>query len=228
VVRVRADVLVGLTVWRLMVAAIAWYGFDQVTGYSQVPPWESPWGWDALAELSQQASLLAVVCYLGFALYPLFVGGRRHEPRGSWLRGSLVITLWLVSVTANFVLDNGGQLDVPGFLFEHLITPIIVTADFLIVGRGQDNLRWWFPLTWATPALAYFVALAFTGFRLYGIFNPGDPGQITLIASAFLAAILGAGYLFYGVCRVRAHVLGHTGPSAPLPVLQATTPVTTT
>jgi hypothetical protein len=227
-VRVRTDVLVGLSVWRLIVAAIAWYGFDQVTGYSQVPPWDSPWGWDALAELSQQASLLVVVCYVGFALYPLFVGGRQHEPRRSWLRGALVITLWLVSVTANFVLDNGGQLDVRGFLFEHLITPIIVTADFLIVGRGQDNLRWWYPLTWATPALGYFVALAFTGFQLYGIFDPNDPGQVTLVASAFFAAILGTGYLFYGLCQLRARLLGHTAPATPLPAARASASVTTT
>jgi hypothetical protein len=175
-----------------------------------------------------QASLLVVVCYLGFALYPLFVGGRRHEPGRSWLRGALVITLWLVSVTAIFVLDNGGQLDVTGFLFEHLITPIIVTADFLIVGRGQDKLRWWYPLTWATPALAYFVALAFSGFQLYGIFDPNDPGQITLIASAFLAAIIGAGYLFYGLCRLRARLLGHTTPAASPPVPQPSASVTTT
>ena len=216
--RPRADVLVGVTVWRLLVAAVAWYGFDQGTGYSQEPPWESSWGWRPLAELSQQASLLVVVCYLGFALYPLLLRGRRHEPRRSWLRGALVVTLWLVSVTAIFVLDNGGQLDRRGFLFEHLITPIIVTVDFLCVGRGQDALRWWYPLTWATPALAYFVALAFTGFRLYGIFDPDDPGQITLVASAFFAAIIGAGYLCYGLCKLRAQLLGHRAPAPPIAV----------
>jgi len=73
-----ANRLVGVTLWRVFVAAVGWYGFDQVTDASRLLPWALP-PWWMLGELSQLASLLVVVCYLALAAYPLLVGGARHE-----------------------------------------------------------------------------------------------------------------------------------------------------
>jgi hypothetical protein len=216
--RPRADVLVGMTIWRLIVAGLAWYGFDQVTGYSRTPPWDAYFGWEPVRELSQLGSLLVAICYLGLAVYPLFVSGRRHEPRRSWLRGALVIIMWLVSLTAIFIIGSG-QLDDRGFLFEHLLTPVIVTVDFLVVGRGQDGLRWWYPLTWVLPPAVYFGYLATDDFDLYyGLFDPSDPVQIALRAAGFLVALVAVGYLLLGLGRLRVRLLGHDVPAAPGPV----------
>ena len=74
-----ANRLVGVTLWRVFVAALAWYGFDQITDASRLLPWALP-PWWMLGELSQLASLLVVVGYLLLAAYPLVVNGRPHEP----------------------------------------------------------------------------------------------------------------------------------------------------
>jgi hypothetical protein len=215
---VRPNVLVGVTLWRVFVAWVAWYGFDQITQVSQYLPWYGLPPWypvGAFGELSQLASLLTAVSYLGLAGYPLFVGGRRHEPNRAWLRGALAVLLWLVSLTAILVFDNHGQLNVPGFLFEHLITPLVVTVDLVAVGRSQRNLRWWYPLTWVAPPAAYFGYLAATGFTNYpGLFDPSDPARLSLVAAAFLGLIVVVGYLLLGLTRLT----GLLARRPPLPV----------
>jgi len=200
----NANRLVGVTLWRVFVAVVGWYGFDQVTDASRLLPWALP-PWWMLGELSQLASLLVVVCYLALAAYPLLVGGRRHEPRRAWLRGAFAVILWLVSITAIFVFDNHGQLSNLGFFFEHLVTPVVVTVDLLVVGQGVSNVRWWYPLTWVIPPLVYFAGLAANNFEAYpGLFDPSDPVRMSLVVGAFLAVILAVGYLFYGVGKLRS------------------------
>jgi hypothetical protein len=204
-VRPRLGTLVAVTVWRLAIAGCALYGLDRVTRWSTVPPWESYWGWWPLAELSQLASAMIAVCYLGFAAYPFFTGGRRHEPRRSWLRGALTVQMWLVSLTPILLFDNHGRLDHPGFLFEHLVTPVVVTLDFLVVGQGQLRSRWWYPLTWIAFPLVYYIGLAASGFAHYGNLFPADrPGFLALVTAGFLVALIGVGYLLHGL----AHLIG--------------------
>src|SRR5262245_57590971 len=83
--RVGAGVLAGVTLWRLVIATCAFTGFGAAAAQMN-DPWPG---------LSQQASLLAGVVYVGLALYPLFTGGRAHEPRSPWLRGAMSVLLLL-------------------------------------------------------------------------------------------------------------------------------------
>ncbi|WP_415648991.1 hypothetical protein, partial [Stackebrandtia soli] len=196
--RPGSELLTIVTLWRLAIAAAAWYGLHNVIGaYGE-------YDWAGLSELSQLASLVIAVCYLGLACYPVFTGGRRHEPRSAWLRGALAVLMVLVCLTAILVLGNGGRLDHHGFFFEHLVTPALVTLDFILVGRSQRDVRWWYPLTWVSLPLAYFVFMLFVNPQEYGmLLSPQNP-YFYLIVGGFLIAVLVIGYVLLAIARIPA------------------------
>jgi hypothetical protein len=187
--RVGAGVLVGVTAWRLAVAACAFIGLGGALS-AMSDPWPA---------LSQQASAFAGVVYLGLALYPLVTGGRAHEPRSPWLRGATAVLLLLVCVTYLTVID--GSLDEPWSMFEHLVTPLVVLADFVLVGRDQVNVRWWHPLTWVVFPAAYLVYYVAADLGLYGSFLDPRAGDFLGVVAAFLLAIVAAGYVLYGIAK---------------------------
>jgi hypothetical protein len=193
--RVSPGVLFGVSMWRLVIVVFAIIGFSLAVSAST--------GSGALAALSQQASLVTALCYLGLLAYPAFTGGRRHEPVSPWLRGALVVLLGLVSVT--FLTMLGGGLDETWSLFEHLLTPLAVLADWLFVGRNQANTRWWFPFAWLLPPLAYlvfYIVYVGDGYPIYPFLNPHD-GDFTGIVFAFLAGVLVFGFVVQGLGRLR-------------------------
>ena len=190
--------MVGVTIWRMVVAWCALYGFDRVTNWPM-------WGIDLrpLYELSQLSSLVVGLSYLGLAAYPLFVAGRRHEPASGWLRGALAVVMLLVCLTSILFL-GGGNLTHPGFLFEHLVTPVVVVVDFLFVGRNQERTRWWHPLSWVVLPLAYFVFLLSTGVRSYrNLFAPSNDDFAVTVAG-FFVGVIAVGYLLHGLVRARS------------------------
>ncbi len=211
--RVRSGVLVGVSLWRLVIVIFAFVGFTlAVSGGT---------GDAEFAALSQQASLLTAVCYLILLLYPLFTGGRRHEPVRPWLRGALVVLLSLVSVT--FLTMLGGELNETWSLFEHLLTPLAVLADWLFVGRDQRAVRWWFPFTWLAFPLAYLLFyIAYvggTGEPIYPFLDPGD-GDFVGVVFGFLAAVLAFGFVIYGIGKLKGAISDgatHNGGRPPVP-----------
>jgi hypothetical protein len=181
--------------WRLVIVVLASTGFGLALGAAT--------GSGALAALSQQASLLTAICYLFLLLYPAFTGGRRHEPASPWLRGALVVLLGLVSVT--FLTMLGGALDDTWSLFEHLLTPLVVLADWLFVGRDQSGGRWWYPFTWLAFPLAYllfYIVYVGGGEPIYPFLDP-HAGDFVGIVFAFLAAVLGFGFVVFGLGRLK-------------------------
>lgn len=198
-----AGLLVGVTAWRLLVSAFGFVGFG-----AAVATMRDPW-----PALSQQASLLTGVVYLGLALYPLFTGGRTHEPRTPWLRGAMCVLLLLVAGT--YLTLMSGDLGSVHSLFEHLLTPLVVLADWVLVGRNQARVRWWHPVSWLVFPLAYLVYFMVERPRLYrGFLNP-DSGDFPATVAGFLVAVLAAGYVLYGIAKLRA---------VPAPVLQGGQP----
>lgn len=194
--RVGAGVLTGVTLWRLFVAACGFVGFGAAAA-TMSDPWPG---------LSQQASLLAGVGYVGLALYPLFTGGRAHEPSSPWLRGAMTVLLLLVSVT--FLVIMEGDLDDTWSLFEHLVTPLAVFVDWAAVGRNQAAVRWWHPLTWVVFPAAYLVYFVTADPGLYGSFlDPADSDFAGTVVG-FLAAVVAAGYLLYGIAKLKTAVAG--------------------
>jgi hypothetical protein len=174
-----------LSAWRLLVAASAFIGFGYAVA-DIVEPWRA---------LSQQASLLTGAVYLALA-----VSGGRVERLATWLRGGMAVLLTLVCVT--FLTLLGGVLDNTSSLFEHLITPVLVVADWVVVGRTR-GVRWWYPLSWLVFPTAYLVYFVLADVQLYrGVLDP-RAGDFTFTVAEFLVALLVAGYALYGIARVR-------------------------
>ncbi len=190
--RLSGGVLAGVVVWRLVVAACAFTGF-----FAAVAVMYDPW-----PALSQQASLLTGVVYLGLAAYPLFTGGRTHEPASPWLRGAVCVLLLLVAGTYQTLMS--GDVDDTYSLFEHVITPLVVFADWVLVGRSQARVRWWHPWSWLVFPLAYLVYFVIARPSLYGGFLDPDSSTFAGMVLFFLLAVLATGYLLYGIGKVKA------------------------
>jgi hypothetical protein len=190
--RLDAGVLAGVVAWRLVVAACAFTGFGAAFAMMSDP-------WPAL---SQQASLFTGLVYLGLALYPLFTGGRTHEPASPWLRGAVCVLLLLVAITYQMLMS--GDVDDIYSLFEHVITPLVVLADWVLVGRSQARVRWWHPVSWLVFPLAYLVYFMAARPPLYGGFLDPDSSVFGGMVMFFALAVLATGYLLYGIAKVKA------------------------
>lgn len=196
---VNPAVLIGVSLWRLAIVACALYGFSDATGWSE-----------NFEGLSQQASLATGIIYTGLLLYPVFTGGRRHEPKSPWLRGATTVLLLLVAGT--FFGIMGGDADY--LPFEHIYTPLIVLVDWLFVGRNQDNSKWWHPLTWIAFPLAYLVYFLAGGIyeSLYSFLDPeGD--EFAGMIGGLLAGVIAVGYLLYGAGKLKGALRGGNQPT---------------
>jgi hypothetical protein len=180
-----------LNLWRLVVATSAFVGF----GYA-VATFHEPW-----RALSQQASLLCGAVYLGLALL-----GGRAERLATWLRGAMAVLLALVCVTYLTVID--GPLDTVASFFEHLVTPAVVLADWVLAGRTR-TARWWYPLSWLAFPTAYLVYFVAADVGLYRSFLDPGAADFALTVVEFMLALVVAGYALYGIAKVRG---GATAP----------------
>ncbi|GLZ79435.1 hypothetical protein Afil01_42420 [Actinorhabdospora filicis] len=189
----EAQAQVTRALWRLAVAFMALFGVWNTIYYSFAG--ESFIDWEGLRELSQSGSALAGVVYIGLALTL-----DRPERVSSWLRGAMAVLMLLIAVTSMTLMDP--QLYETGFLFEHLITPLAVVLDFLLVGRGQFRTRWWEPLTWTVFPLLYLVFFLVADVQSYrGFLNPDDPYFLAVVGG-FLAGVLAVGFALFALARV--------------------------
>ena len=192
--RITPNVLVGVSLWRLLIIVFALVGFCSAVNQS---------GTGALPALSQQANVFTAAVYLFLLLFPLFTGGVRHEPDTPWLRGTTTVLLGLVSVT--FLTLIGGSLASPWSLFEHLLTPLVVLIDWVVVGKAQRNVRWWFPISWVILPLAYLVFYIFyvrNHELIYDFLDPSRP-NFPMVVFEFLCGVLVFGYLVYGIGKLK-------------------------
>lgn len=189
----RAQAEVTRTLWRLAVAFIALFGVWQVIGHSFSG--DTFVNWEGLRELSQSGSALAGLVYIGLA-----VSLDRPERFSSWLRGAVAVTMLLIAITSMTLMNP--QLDRTGFLFEHLVTPLVVVLDFLFVGRGQFRTRWWEPLTWTAFPVLYLLFFLTAGVTSYRSFlDPRDPYFPTVVGG-FLVGVLACGFALFGLARL--------------------------
>ena len=178
-----------ITAWRLLVAASAATGV--VLAARQYDVW-----WTALSQL---ANLAVAVCFLGLAAYTLLTG--RREPHSPWLQGGLATMMTLVCL-AYLPMQNGNATQ--GWsLLEHVVTPALVVADFVFVSRNQADVRWWHPLTWLLPPLAYLGWYVGGDLRVYAALDPSQPAAFAAQLAVLASLVLAAGFVFYGAGRRR-------------------------
>ena len=198
----------GTALARLAVAACAFFGVYEVAYHPAV-------GWTNLWFLSQSGSLVTAIMYTLFAVSIIVPGAIRLEGLIAWFRGALAAMMLLICIGSIFVLGSG-NLDDTGFLFEHLITPLVVTIDYLFIGRAQLRARGWQPLTWVGLPLTYLALANLAGetHRLYGgMLDPSSP-RFLLYVPVFLAITVVFGYLLFGGVKLRA-IVHRSGNSAP-------------
>jgi hypothetical protein len=207
--RLPLGVLAGVSLWRALIITFALVGFTSVPNGGGFGGTEQI---NNFAYLTQQGSFLTALVYSCLLIYPLFTGGRRHEPRAPWLRGALTVVMTLICITYMTML--GGSLSDTADQFEHLLTPIVVVLDWIVVGRAPAAGRWWFPLTWLVFPLGYllfYIDYVGDGPPLYPFLRPGSE-RFLIVVLGFLLGVLGIGYLMYGIGKLRgalSRVSGH-------------------
>lgn len=196
---IRVEVLIGVTLWRLVIVVFALVGL-----FAAIE--ESGNGASSLEALSQSASLLAAIVYGGLLLFPLVTGLRWHEPRTAWWRGATTVTLLLVAGV--FLTMLSGDLSGTPSLFEHLLTPMIVLIDWCVVGRNQANTRAWTPLTWLCFPTLYLLYYNAADLELYesDFSLRFDNSDFMSYFPGFVAGLIVAGYALFLIGRVKASV----------------------
>jgi hypothetical protein len=172
-------------VWRLLVAACA--GAGVALAAHEYDVW-----WTALSQLANAAVAIA---FLGLAV---------REPRSPWLRGSLASLMLLVSLA--YLPMANSNLAQPWSVLEHMVTPALVVADFLLVGDNQHRIRWWHPLTWLVAPAAYLVWYVAGDLHVYAALDPARPGPFAAQVSALVTLLLAGGFGFYATSTRRARV----------------------
>lgn len=189
-----ARTLAGTAVWRAVIVACGLIGVVGAVRGRDLGA--------ALSELSQQASLATAAVYLALLAYPFVTGRRFHEPRSPWWRGALAVTLLLVLVVYAALLDS--DFSTVHSQFEHVITPIVVTADVVLVGRNLLDVTWWSVLTWLAFPMAYLVYYNAADLSAYDIpLRVGDAGFAGYFVALLTGTVLVAAVLV-GIGRARA------------------------
>jgi heme/copper-type cytochrome/quinol oxidase subunit 4 len=173
----------------------------------------SRWGirW-RLITFTYQANLLAALFYLGTLVSP------RLDSRAS-LRGAVVVYVVVAGAIWNVFLTNVSMGYTIANVLLHVVMPLLVLVDWVLMRPGQALLRWWDPLVWLVYPAAYMVAallvLNHVGRRaLYYFLDPAGIGgvgvalNVCLLAALFLA--LGYGLIAFG--RRRAAQAGVAPP----------------
>jgi hypothetical protein len=203
--RPSPGVLLGVTCWRLVIAFCAFTGYQAFAERTGEPI-------ECLRELSPLSSFVAMFVYLGLAAYPFITGLRRHEPRSGWLRGATAIVLLLVAIVWATMMS--GDYEGTASMYTHLVTPLIVLADWAFVGRSQATAAWWYPLTWTLPLLAYLGFMLQAEVTSYSSFLDPDSGDFLPMCLGMTAGVVAMGYVLLGIGRLKSAmvVTGASGP----------------
>lgn len=145
--------------------------------------------------LSQLANLAVAGTYV--VLAALAAAGR--DTGRSWLPGALAATMCLVAL-AYLPMQNGNLLSAWSLL-EHVVTPVLVVLDYVLVGRRRTVAPWWHPLTWTFAPLVYLAWYVSADLAVYDALDPARPllmtGQVVVLG----AVLVGCGYALVAVGR---------------------------
>ena len=97
----------------------------------------------------------------------------------------------------------------PQNILLHVVSPVLVGLDWLLIGRSQQQVTWWHPLAWLCYPLLYLIAtLSYLNVQqahsLYYFLDVDQIGLAGLARNVVLLAIGFAvlGYLLLGIGRL--------------------------
>lgn len=154
-----------------------------------------------LITFTYQANVLAAAFYAWTLCSP------KADAR-SGLRGAVVLYVLVAGAVWNLFLTGHSMGYTPANFLLHVVVPALAVADWLVVGRGQNPVRWWQPIAWLSYPAAYgalaFLVLNNAGRRApYYFLDPGSVGAATVLMNVGLlaAGFLGLGYLLAALAR---------------------------
>ncbi len=161
-----------------------------------------------LTTFTYQANALAAAYYL----WSLF--STRAADRAG-VRGAVVLYVVVAGVIWNLLLTGYSMGYTPANMLLHIVMPVLVVVDWLVVGRSQRHVRWWHPLVWLVyPAVYVVIALLVlnsAGRRApYYFLDPDSVGMVVVVANIGLLAVFIL-LLGYGISAV-----GRTSTGTPL------------
>ena len=156
-----------------------------------------------LTTFTYQANVLAAG-YYACTLFSARADGR------AGVRGAVVLYVVVAGIIWNLLLTEYSMGYTPANILLHVVVPILVGIDWLVVGGGQRSVRWWLPLAWLIYPAAYaalaLLVLNSAGRRApYFFLDPDSVGIAVVVTNigALAVFILLLGYGISAVGRPR-------------------------
>lgn len=152
-----------------------------------------------LTTFTYQANVLAAAYYL----WSLF--SARADNRVG-IRGAVVLYVVVAGILWNLLLTDYSMGYTPANILLHIVVPVLVSMDWLVVRRRQGGIRWWQPLVWLIYPAAYvvlaLVVLNSAGRRApYYFLDPDSVGMTVVVTNIGLLAVFVL-VLGYGISAV--------------------------
>ena len=126
-------------------------------------------------------------------------------------RGAVVLYVVVAGVIWNLLLTEYSMGYTPANILLHIVVPVLVILDWLLVERSRRHVRWWQPLVWLVyPAVYVVLALVVlnkAGRRApYYFLDPDSVGMLVVVVNVGLLAVfvLALGYGLSAVGRPHA------------------------
>ena len=154
-----------------------------------------------LTTFTYQANVLAAAYFL-WTLFSARADGRVG------VRGAVVLYVIVAGVIWNLLLTEYSMGYTPANILLHIVVPVLVILDWLLVERSGRHVRWWHPLVWLVyPAVYVVLALVVlnkAGRRApYYFLDPDSVGMLVVVVNVGLLAlfVLALGYGLSAVGR---------------------------
>ncbi len=159
--------------------------------------------WWRFSTFTYEATLRAA----GYFLWALVWPAEAQKRPG--LRGAIVVYVAVAGLIWNLYLTGMSLGYTPQNIMLHVVSPVLIGLDWLLIGRSQVRVSWWHPLAWLAYPLLYLVALlaylnSERGRFLYYFLDVDQIGLLGLARNVALLAVAFAalGYLVLGAGRL--------------------------
>lgn len=159
--------------------------------------------WWRFSTFTYEVNLLAAAYFVWAMLAP---AAARRLPG---LRGAVVLYVVVAGVIWNMFLTEMSMGYSPQNILLHVVSPILVGLDWLLIGRSQQRVTWWHPIAWLSYPLLYLIAILVylnseRGRFLYYFLDVDQIGIAGLARNVALLAVgfAALGYLLLGIGRL--------------------------